>query len=109
TPVELTEDQQNLLAQVTSAVEQIARAHPGVWIEHKPASAVVHTRALAAHRAPDVLQEAMAGPGTLPAGSPIQGNPVVELAVAEHRVAGVEEVGQLLSRLAMWRAAQPSR
>lgn len=161
TPVELTEDQQNLLAQVTSAVEQIARAHPGVWIEHKPASAVVHTRALAAHRAPDVLQEAMAGPGTLPGVSPIQGNQVVELAVvdatkgeslqelraalpgvpalyagddvtdetalgalgpgdvgvkvgeaptvAEHRVAGVEEVGQLLSRLAMWRAAQPSR
>jgi len=160
-PVELTEDQQNLLTEVTSAVEQIAHAHPGVWIEHKPASAVVHTRALAADRAPEVLQEAMDGPGALPGVSPMHGNQVVELAVtsatkgeslqalrttlpgvpalyagddvtdetalgvlgagdvgvkvgdaptvAEHRVAGVQEVAQLLGRLAMWRAAQTSR
>ncbi|WP_022919639.1 trehalose-phosphatase [Ruania albidiflava] len=161
TPVELTEDQQNLLAHVTSAVEQIAHAHPGVWIEHKPAAAVVHTRALPDEQAEAVLREAMTGPGTLAGVSAMHGDQVVELAVvdatkgeslqalrttrpgvpalyagddvtdetalavlgpgdvgvkvgaartvAEHRVAGVEEVAQMLQRLAMWRATRSSR
>ncbi len=161
TPVDLTPAQRDLLAQVTSAVEQIAQDHPGVWIERKPAAAVVHTRALPADQASAVLQEAMAGPGGLPGVSPMHGDQVVEIAVvdatkgeslqalrahlpgvpalyagddvtdetalavlgtgdvgvkvggaptvAEHRVAGVDEVAQMLSRLAMWRAERPPR
>lgn len=161
TPVELTADQRDVLAQASSAVERLAEEHPGVWIEHKPAAVVVHTRALGGERAGMVLQAAMDGPGSIAGVYPMHGNQVVELAVtratkgeslqalraalpgvpvlyagddvtdetalavlgagdvgikvgdadtvATHRVTGVPEVGQVLGRLAMWRASRPSR
>ncbi|WP_147915983.1 trehalose-phosphatase [Ruania zhangjianzhongii] len=83
TPVTLTDDQADLLARVSSAVEQLADTHPGVWIEHKPAAAVVHTRALPEDQAEPVLAAAMAGPGAWPGVHPIHGNQVVELAVVD--------------------------
>ena len=83
TPVTLTPDQADLLAQVSSAVEQLAHAHPGVWIEHKPAAAVVHTRSLPDEQAEPVLAAAMTGPGSWPGVHPIHGNQVVELAVVD--------------------------
>lgn len=82
-PVHLTEDQASLLAQVSSAVEELAYLHPGVWIEHKPAAAVVHTRALPQEQAEPVLTAAMAGPGSWAGVHPIHGNQVVELAVVD--------------------------
>ena len=83
TPVDLTPDQADVLARVTFAVERLASRHPGVWIEHKPAAAVVHTRALPPEQAEPVLADAMAGPGRWPGVHAIHGNQVVELAVVD--------------------------
>lgn len=82
-PLDLTTDQAALLAEVSSAVEQLASQHPGVWIEHKPAAAVVHTRGLPHEQAEPVLAAAMTEPGSWPGVHPIHGNQVVELAVVD--------------------------
>jgi trehalose 6-phosphate phosphatase len=43
-PVELTPEQDALLVQVGAGLQRAARGRDGVWVQHKPAAAVLHTR-----------------------------------------------------------------
>ncbi|MPV48452.1 trehalose-phosphatase [Pseudactinotalea sp. HY160] len=80
-PFTLTDAQRELLERVSAAAEEIAAGHPGAWVEHKPAAAVLHTRPLAPGPAAAATAAALAGPAGLPGVHPIRGNQVVELAV----------------------------
>jgi trehalose 6-phosphate phosphatase len=42
--VPLDKDERRMLSRVTSILQKIAAKHDGVWIEHKPAGVVLHTR-----------------------------------------------------------------
>lgn len=92
-PLDLTTQQQATLRAVTGAVEQLAEQHPPAWVEHKPAAAVLHTRALPGPQAEALLAEAMSGPGQWEGVHAISGNQVVELAVVD------ATKGQSLQRL----------
>ncbi len=43
-PLRLTAEQADLLSRAREAVETVTRAHPGTWLEAKPAGVVLHTR-----------------------------------------------------------------
>lgn len=77
----LTPKQAALLASITSELEEIAAAHEGVWVEHKPAAAALHTRPAATEIAQAAREAALRGPGARAGVHPMQGNEVVELAV----------------------------
>ncbi|TDE94214.1 trehalose-phosphatase [Occultella glacieicola] len=96
---ELTTAQAELLGAVTEAMAEVADAHPGAWVERKPAAAALHTRGLDPAAAEAALAAAMVGPGTWPGVHPILGNQVAELAVLE------VTKGQALERL----RARPAR
>ncbi|SEE92715.1 trehalose-phosphatase [Ruania alba] len=82
-PFTLTDDQARVLAEVTAAVGSIAAAHPGAWVEHKPAAAVLHTRGLAPPEADQALAEALDGPGSADQVWAMRGNQVTEIAVVD--------------------------
>lgn len=77
----LTPAQQELLEQVTAGLTEIADAHEGAWVEHKPAAAVLHTRMASPEIAQAASQAAMEGPARLTGTHPMEGNGVVEIAV----------------------------
>lgn len=78
----LTGPAQALLEQVRADLERIASAHPGAWVENKPASAVLHTRVMAdPAAAPAARTAALTGPGSLAGVHAMEGNEVVEIAV----------------------------
>lgn len=83
-PADLRPEQAALLAQVTDALEQIAADYPPAWVEHKPVSAVLHTRELAGRdpaAAEQALAAAAAGPGQSPGTHPQSGHQVLEIPV----------------------------
>ncbi len=87
-PFELSDDEAELLATVTQALEKIAaeREFADAWVEHKPAAAALHTRELAARDAESAqraLAFALAGPGSLPGTYAQPGNQVVEIPVVQ--------------------------
>ena len=43
-PMQLTPEQDDLLVRVGSGLQGAARGRDGVWVQHKPAAAVLHTR-----------------------------------------------------------------
>ena len=43
-PLQLTQEQAQLLDRVRVAVSEVTRSHPGTWLETKPAGVVLHTR-----------------------------------------------------------------
>lgn len=77
----LDDAQASVLAQVTAALEEVASAHEGTWVEHKPAAAALHTRTATPDIGESARKAALSGPGTLPGTHPMEGNQVVEIAV----------------------------
>ncbi|HLR56862.1 MAG TPA: trehalose-phosphatase [Beutenbergiaceae bacterium] len=70
-----------LLEAVTAQLTEIAGAHADVWVEHKPAAAVLHTRQAQPEVGAAARAAALTGPGALDGVHPIEGNEVVEIAV----------------------------
>lgn len=99
-PFDLEPGERELLTRVTDALERIA-AEPefdGSWVEHKPASAALHTRPVAdAEAARRALAFALAGPGSWPGTYAQPGNQVVEIPVV--RATKGEAVATLRHRL----------
>lgn len=84
--VPLAPRQQALLAQLRQATGDLASDLPGVWLETKPASVVVHTRNAAADVAAAARRLIADGPAAWPGVHPVTGKEVVELAVvATHK------------------------
>ncbi|UFU03536.1 trehalose-phosphatase [Ruania suaedae] len=101
-PFTLADDEASLLAEVTAAVGKIAEAYPGAWVEHKPAAAVLHTRALAEDRAEEALAEAYRGPGGQPGVHTMRGNQVVEIAVVDvNKGMAIEDLRERLGHVAV--------
>lgn len=71
----------SVLASITAELAAIASAHPGVWVEHKPAAAVLHTRRAEPGAGAAARRDALEGPATREGVHPMEGNEVVELAV----------------------------
>lgn len=78
---DLTEDEQARRSGLVRALDEIADARPGVWVERKPFSVSLHARraSLADRRAS--LAAALAGPGAWPGVHTMRGKDVVELRV----------------------------
>ncbi len=79
-PIELTAEQDALLVQVGAGLQRAARGRDGVWVQHKPAAAVLHTRLAEREVAAAATREALAVVGDLGL-SPMQGKDVVEVSV----------------------------
>jgi len=77
----LTAEQEELLSQIRTDLEAIASHHEGAWVEHKPASAVLHTRPATAEVAQQATDAALAGPVELAGVVAMQGKSVVEIGV----------------------------
>lgn len=80
-PLQLDPDQEALLQVVRAELEAIAAHHRDVWVEHKPAAAVLHTRPATPEIAQAATQAALAGPGARPGLAVLAGKQVVELGV----------------------------
>ncbi len=81
-PDPLTTAQADLLATAAAQLTQVARGRDGVWVELKPAAAVVHTRLAE----PDVAEQALTQARTVGArlgAYVLAGKDVVELAVVD--------------------------
>lgn len=78
----LGEAQLALHRRLHTALEELVDGQPGVWLETKPASVVVHTRTAPRDVAAKVTGAVNAGPATWPGVHPTLGKEVVELAVS---------------------------
>jgi trehalose 6-phosphate phosphatase len=79
-PMQLTPEQDALLVQVGAGLQRAARGRDGVWVQHKPAAAVLHTRLAEpadAEAATRVALEVAAELGV----QPLHGKDVVEVPV----------------------------
>jgi trehalose-phosphatase len=73
-----------LLARVTSALEQVVATHPGTAVEYKPAATVLHTRrATSRPVAADATAAALAAVGAIDGAHVLQGKEVVEVSVVQ--------------------------
>lgn len=82
-PPVLDTDQQELLARLRAAADQLVGDVAGAWVEHKPSAVVVHTRPVSDEGAAAALEEEAALQlGGLPGVRPIRGKRVVEVSVA---------------------------
>src|SRR5690625_4586015 len=79
--VTLTPEAAALLEAVAAELATIASAHPGAWVEHKPAAAVLHTRQAEPVVGAAARAAALAGPAARDGVHPMEGNEVVEIAV----------------------------
>jgi trehalose 6-phosphate phosphatase len=75
-------DQAVLRDRLAAALGEIVRDRPGVWLETKPVSLVVHTRPAAPEVGAAARSAALAGPGGWPGVQVTTGKEVVELSVA---------------------------
>lgn len=83
-PPELTPDHLTLLGEVTRRLDVIAGTADGAWVEHKPASSVLHTRGVASRKeAGRLTEEAVDGPGRLVGTRTVLGKEVVEIGVLD--------------------------
>jgi trehalose-6-phosphatase len=89
----MDEQARALLARVTSALEQISARHPGSFVEHKPAGAVLHTRQAPRNAARRATEEALSGPSTWEGVHLTRGKEVVDLSVVD------ADKGSALTRL----------
>jgi trehalose 6-phosphate phosphatase len=79
----LDDAEAQLLAHVHDAVEDIVAAHPGTYLEEKPAAVVLHTRRADREAAIGATSDALQGPGSWPDVHVLRGKEVVELAVTD--------------------------
>lgn len=78
----LDPEQVALRDRVAAALAELIRERPGVWLEDKPVSLVVHTRPAPPEVGAAVRAAALAGPGSWPGVHVTTGKEVVELSVA---------------------------
>jgi trehalose-phosphatase len=79
--VELAPDQAELHARIEAGLRELLSDYPDVWLEVKPTTLVVHTRAAPAEVKPAAQAAVWAGPATWPGVHASNGKEVVELAV----------------------------
>ncbi len=80
-PPTLTQAQRTSLADLTAALDEVARAHPGARLEHKPAAVVLHTRGMAAEAARAAEAEALEATTRHTESHVLHGKHVVEVSV----------------------------
>ncbi|HET9516432.1 MAG TPA: trehalose-phosphatase [Actinoplanes sp.] len=98
----LTPDAVDLRSRLKAALRAIAAEHPGVRLEHKPASIAVHVRAAAAEVASAVVHAVRSGPATWPGVHVKNGKQVVELSVlATHKGTALDQLRAQLSASAV--------
>jgi trehalose-phosphatase len=85
-PFRLTEAQAARLAELAGRVDHLAR--DGVWVEHKPASVVFHTRPMADRAEAGRLRQAAAAIGRDLGAAVTDGKEAMELGVADSTKAG---------------------
>lgn len=79
-------------------LEELAKAHPGVRLEPKPASIAVHTRTASPAVTESIVDAVSTGPATWPGVHTKLGKEVVELAVlATHKGTAIEELRRQVS------------
>jgi trehalose 6-phosphate phosphatase len=81
-PMQLTAEQDALLVQVGSGLQRAARGRDGVWVQHKPAAAVLHTRMAEPDDAEVATRDAVAVAEELGL-RPMRGKDVVEVPILE--------------------------
>ncbi|SDQ62415.1 trehalose-phosphatase [Quadrisphaera sp. DSM 44207] len=81
--LELSAEQEALLAQVVEGLGAVVAAHEGTALERKPAGAVLHTRRASPDVAAEATAAALTGPATLPGVRAMRGKEVVELSVVD--------------------------
>ncbi|HEY8471756.1 MAG TPA: trehalose-phosphatase [Natronosporangium sp.] len=79
--VQLTPAQAELYARVEAELRRLVRDLPGVWVETKPTTVVVHTRTAPADVTAAAQAAVRAGPASWPGVHTTNGKEVVELAV----------------------------
>ncbi|QTE29821.1 trehalose-phosphatase [Pengzhenrongella sicca] len=79
-PIRLEPEQADLLTRIGAGLTTVARGRDGVWVQHKPAAAVLHTRMAAAADADLATAQALALAGSLGVDA-LHGKDVVEVAV----------------------------
>ncbi|WP_311836192.1 trehalose-phosphatase [Cellulomonas fimi] len=79
-PVQLSPEQSDLLTQVGAGLAAAARGREGVWVQHKPAAAVLHTRMAGADDAETATAQALALAAELDVHA-LHGKDVVEISV----------------------------
>jgi trehalose 6-phosphate phosphatase len=79
-PIRLTPEQDALLVRVGAALQEIARGRDGVWVQDKPAAAVLHTRTAQPADGAAATQEALAAAAGLGLDA-LHGKDVVEVSV----------------------------
>ncbi len=82
-PTDLDDESLDLLARVTSELQEISQAHDGTHVETKPAGAVLHTRRADREVARRATDQALTGPARHPGVRAMQGKDVVELSVVD--------------------------
>lgn len=78
--IALEQKQEELLIRVGAALAAVARGRDGVWVQHKPAAAVLHTRLATAAVAQAATEQSLALAESLGA-TALHGKDVVEIAV----------------------------
>lgn len=81
--ISLSAEQAALLEEVGRRLHVIAERFPGAKVEHKPTTAVLHTRECAEADAERATQEALDGPGALEGVRSIVGKEVVEMSTLD--------------------------
>jgi trehalose 6-phosphate phosphatase len=79
-PIRLTPEQDALLVQVGAGLQGAARGRDGVWVQHKPAAAVLHTRMAEPADADAATEQALAVARELGVDA-LKGKDVVEVSV----------------------------
>lgn len=72
-----------LLDRVSAALADVVAAHPGTWLETKPAGAVLHTRRADRPTAARAVRAVLAGPAGWAGVRVMEGKEVVELSVTD--------------------------
>ncbi|MFC7404484.1 trehalose-phosphatase [Georgenia alba] len=80
-PVDLTEDQAVLRAELLRETEALAAPVDGAWVQAKPTAIVVHTRPAGQEQAETLTRQVLDGPGAREGVRVILGKEVIELAV----------------------------
>jgi trehalose 6-phosphate phosphatase len=77
----LTQAQRSALADLTADLDEVARAHPGARLEHKPAAVVLHTRGMGGAAARAAEAEALEATTRHTDSHVLHGKHVVEVSV----------------------------
>ena len=83
----------DLRGRLLSVLEQLAREHPGVKLEAKPASIAVHTRTATEEVTESIMDKVRTGPAQWPDVHTTEGKEVIELSVlARHKGTAIDEL-----------------